>query len=88
MCRIYLSPGDFQSSETGVDPDKVDMSAGLLGHVTRGLGWDVPEAWYYLAKAHGLQGQKDKERECLLKALALSENRCIRDIGRAVGWCL
>ncbi|KIK96970.1 hypothetical protein PAXRUDRAFT_137268 [Paxillus rubicundulus Ve08.2h10] len=88
MCRIYLSPSNIQSSETGVDPDKVDLSAGLLGHVTRGLGWDIPEAWYYLAKAHGLQGQKDKERECLLKALALSENRCIRDIGRAVGWCL
>ncbi|KIJ67164.1 hypothetical protein HYDPIDRAFT_25637 [Hydnomerulius pinastri MD-312] len=89
MCRIYLSPSpSTQSSETGVDPDKVDLSAGLLGYITRGPGWDVPEAWYYLAKAHGLQGQKDKERECLTTALALSERRCIRDIGRAVGWCL
>ncbi|KAF9240835.1 hypothetical protein BU15DRAFT_87417 [Melanogaster broomeanus] len=84
MCRIYLS----QASETGVDLDKVDLAAGLLGYMTRGPGWNVPEAWYYLAKAHGLQGQKNKERECLTRALALSENRCIRDIGRAVGWCL
>ncbi|KAF9221151.1 TPR-like protein [Gyrodon lividus] len=88
MCRIYLSPGSSQSSETGVDPDKVDLSVGLLGYLTRGPGWDVPEAWYYLAKAHGLRGQKDEERECLTKALTLSEKRCIRDIGSAVGWCL
>lgn len=85
LCRIHLST---KSSTNGVDSDKVDLVAGLLGHVTRGPAWDVPEAWYYLAKAYGLQGRKDKERESLATALALSDHRSIRDIGRAVGWCL
>lgn len=85
LCRIHLST---KSTTNGVDSDKVDLVAGLLGHVTRGPGWDVPEAWYYLAKAYGLQGRKDKERESLATALALSDHRSIRDIGRAVGWCL
>ncbi|KAG2136578.1 uncharacterized protein EDB93DRAFT_1168404 [Suillus bovinus] len=85
LCRIHLST---KSSTDTVDSDKVDLVAGILGHVTRGPGWDVPEAWYYLAKAYGLQGLKDKERESLATALSLSDRRSIRDIGRAVGWCL
>ncbi|KAG1824753.1 uncharacterized protein BJ212DRAFT_1322207 [Suillus subaureus] len=85
LCRIHLST---KSSTDPVDSDKVDLVAGILGHVTRGPGWDVPEAWYYLAKAYGLQGRKDKERESLATALTLSDRRSIRDIGRAVGWCL
>jgi len=72
LCRIHLST---KSSADKVDSDKVDMVAGLLGHVARGSGWDVPEAWYYLAKAYGLQGRKDKERESLVTALALSDRR-------------
>ena len=75
-------------TRTPTHRDKVDLSAGLLRYITRFRGWDVPEAWYYLAKAYGLQGRKDEERECLVVALALSERRCIRDVGRAVGWCL
>src|SRR6266567_3520020 len=35
-------------------PD-VDLAAGMLGHLTKGRGWDVPEAWYYLARAYGMQ---------------------------------
>jgi tetratricopeptide (TPR) repeat protein len=85
LCRIHLST---KSSTGAVDSDKVDLVVGILGHITRGPGWDVPEAWYYLAKAYGLQGRKDKERESLTTALALSDQRSIRDIGRAVGWCL
>ncbi|KAG1743800.1 hypothetical protein EDB19DRAFT_1697006 [Suillus lakei] len=85
LCRIHLST---KSSTDAVSSDKADLVAGLLDHVTRGPGWDVPEAWYYLAKAYGLQGRKDKERESLTTALALSDRRSIRDIGRAVGWCL
>ncbi|KAL4066373.1 hypothetical protein V8B97DRAFT_1041251 [Scleroderma yunnanense] len=89
MCRIYLdSSTSKQSPDTDIDRDKVDLSAGLLRYITRSRGWDVPEAWYYLAKAYGLQGRKDEECECLVAALRLSERRCIRDVGRAVGWCL
>ena len=91
MCRVHLTPrSPSQSSESSADPDpdKVDLSAGLLRYMSRGPGWDVPEVWYFLAKAYGVRGQKENQRECLVTALSLSENRCIRDLGRAVGWCL
>ncbi|KAH7914927.1 hypothetical protein BJ138DRAFT_1133034 [Hygrophoropsis aurantiaca] len=89
LCRVYLSQVTSSSNEGApVDLDKVDLVAGMLSYVTRGAGWDVPEAWYYLAKAYGMQGRKEKERETLIAALALSEHRSIRDIGFAVGWCL
>jgi len=91
MCQIYLTPGlRSRSSESSADPDpdKVNLSAGLLEYMSRGPGWDVPEVWYFLAKAYGLRGQKDKQLECLTTALSLSESRSIRHLGCAVGWCL
>jgi hypothetical protein len=66
----------------------VDLAAGILSHLTRGTGWDVPEAWYFLAKAYRMQGRKESEMECLSLALKLSENRGIREIGAAIGWCI
>ncbi|KAJ3506279.1 hypothetical protein NLJ89_g6955 [Agrocybe chaxingu] len=66
-------------------PD-VDLAAGILAHLTKGRAWDVPEAWYFLAKAYGLQGRKAEERETLKLALELSEKRAVRDIGLALGW--
>ena len=66
----------------------MDLAAGLLSDLTKGLGWDVPEAWYFLAKAYKSQGRRDRERECLSFALSLSETRGVRDIGTALGWCL
>lgn len=70
------------------DKDNVDLAVGLLSALTKGPAWDVPEAWYFLAKMYGLQGRQDRERECLCYALTLSENRPLRDPGVAVGWCL
>ena len=52
------------------------------------MGWDVPEAWYFLAKMYAFQGRQDRERECLCFALTLSDNRPLRDPGAAIGWCL
>lgn len=66
----------------------VDLATGMLESLTHGTGWDIPEAWYLLAKAYGMQGRKGRERECLTYALSLSEVRGIRDTGSAVGWCL
>jgi hypothetical protein len=60
----------------------------MLETLTRGPGWDIPEAWYLLAKAYGMQNRKPRERECLVYALGLSEVRGIRDVGGAVGWSL
>ncbi|KAF7361444.1 hypothetical protein MSAN_01177500 [Mycena sanguinolenta] len=89
MCRLYLTPeGSSRSAEDEVDPNNVDLVAGMLAHLTRGPGWDVPEAWYFLAKAYGMQDRKDRERECLSLALQLSEQRGVREIASAVGWCI
>ncbi|KAG6885786.1 hypothetical protein C0993_009891 [Termitomyces sp. T159_Od127] len=90
LARLFLARHEAQadiSSETNSSND-VDLAAGLLSHLTRGNGWHVPEAWYYLAKAYGLQGRKKRERECLDFALLLSASRGIREIGAAVGWCI
>ena len=87
MCRVYLNPRPSSpSSDSNADPvpNKVDLSVGLLGYLSHGPGWDVPEVWYFLAKAYGLQGQKEKQLECLTTALSLTDNRCNRDLGRAV----
>ena len=91
LCRLYLtSPGASRrrTADGGIDPQNVDLASGLLSHLTSGPGWDVPEAWYYLAKAYGMQGRTAKEKECLRRALQLSEKRGIREIQSAVGWCL
>lgn len=65
----------------------VDLAAGMLSYLTKGKGWNVPEAWYYLAKAYGLQGRKEAEKKILRLALEFSERRGVRDIGSALGWC-
>ncbi|KAJ6632489.1 hypothetical protein B0H10DRAFT_1977554 [Mycena sp. CBHHK59/15] len=89
MCRLYLTPeGSSRAGEDEIDPNNVDLVAGMLAHLTRGPGWDVPEAWYFLAKAYGMQDRKDRERECLSLALQLSEQRGVRDVVSAVGWCI
>ncbi|KAJ6558200.1 hypothetical protein B0H19DRAFT_1028834 [Mycena capillaripes] len=89
MCRLYLTPeGSSRTAEDEVDPNNVDLVAGMLAHLTRGPGWDVPEAWYFLAKAYGMQDRKDRERECLSLALQLSEQRGVREVASAAGWCI
>ncbi|KIJ47909.1 hypothetical protein M422DRAFT_45616 [Sphaerobolus stellatus SS14] len=75
------------SSETPPQ-ENIDLAAGLLSGLTRGAGWDVPEAWYFLARANKLQGRLDRERECLNFALALAQERGVREITSAVGTCL
>lgn len=89
LCSLYLSPVT-NPTESSKEPDRgnVDLAAGLLSDLTKGQGWDVPEAWYFLANAYKLQGRRDRERECLSFALSLSETRGVRDISLALGWCL
>lgn len=86
LCQLYLtSSSSFLRSTTY---GAVDLAAGMLEELTRGAGWDIPEAWYLLAKAYKMQSRMDRERECLLFALGLAEVRGVRDVGAAIGWCL
>ena len=86
ICKVYLSSSS--GGMEGLDPDRVELAAGLLNDLTNGDGWDVPEAWYYLAKAAKMQGRIEKERECLIYALRLAEATRVREISDAVGWSL
>ncbi|KAG8959567.1 hypothetical protein FRC00_001448 [Tulasnella sp. 408] len=54
LAQQYLKPPpSLLSTPTVPSPSKenVDLAAGLLTGLTQGQGWDVPEAWYFLAKA-------------------------------------
>lgn len=86
LCHLYLTSNspNIRSISYGA----VDLAAGMLEELTRGVGWDVPEAWYLLAKSYSMQERKDRERDCLIFALSLAEVRGVRDIGTAIGWCL
>jgi len=85
LAQEHLKPG--LSSETPTKGN-IDLAAGLLTGLTQGQGWDVAEAWYFLAKACGFQKRKERERECLIYALKLQETKPIRPIGVAVPRCL
>ncbi|KAF7290669.1 hypothetical protein MIND_01307200 [Mycena indigotica] len=88
LCRIYLTPDEEADDEASIEPSTVDLVAGMLSHLSRGPGWDVPEVWFFLAKAYRLQRRKERERECLHLALQLSERRGVREVTSAVGWCI
>ncbi|TCD70384.1 hypothetical protein EIP91_003737 [Steccherinum ochraceum] len=90
LCRLYLTPHSDSSTskDLHLHRDNIDLAVGLLSDLTKGRGWDVSEAWYFLARGYKLQGRRDRERECLGFALTLSETRGVRDIGSSVGWCL
>ncbi|KAG5637480.1 hypothetical protein H0H81_004451, partial [Sphagnurus paluster] len=65
LARLYLSRHETKREKASatVSSAGVDLAAGMLSHLTHGNGWDVPEAWYYLAKAYALQGRRKRERE-------------------------
>lgn len=65
------------------------MSIGTLESFTRrSVGFDVPEAWYLLGKASGMQGRKERQRECLKEALRFDEGRPVRSLRVALPACL
>ncbi|KAJ3986517.1 hypothetical protein F5890DRAFT_984310 [Lentinula detonsa] len=90
LARLYLFPEETSRKKYKEEaiPENIDLAAGLLAHLTQGAAWDISEAWYFLAKAYGLQGRKERERDCLTLALKLSQNRGVRDLGAALGLCL
>ena len=62
-----------------------DRAYMLLATLTRlGSGWDHPEAWLTLARAHELSTQVDKAKQALWWVVELEENQPIRpfsDVG-------
>jgi hypothetical protein len=93
LSEQYLHPSAGQSFSLVKDVSEarrgaVDLAVGMLSSFTKGVGWDVPEAWYLLAKAVGMQGQKGRQRVCLTYALVLVEGNPIRDLRVALGFVL
>ncbi|KIY44641.1 hypothetical protein FISHEDRAFT_50937 [Fistulina hepatica ATCC 64428] len=88
LCRIYLDDKTLNLTENTVTSDNVDLAAGILSRLTKAPAWDVPEAWFFLARAYTLQGRKDRAQECLKLALTLAKHRGVREISKAIGWCI
>ncbi|EXJ83873.1 hypothetical protein A1O1_07501 [Capronia coronata CBS 617.96] len=56
-----------------------DRAYGLLSTLTKlGSGWDNPEAWFALARAHELGGEIDRAKEILWWCVELEDTRPIR----------
>lgn len=86
---LVLDPDSAQAvvrlAESFIDSKQYDMAHGLLNSYTQGKGWDVPEAWYFLAKAcEGQGGRHARVRECLLYALQLEKGRTCRPLAGAI----
>ncbi|RPB04198.1 hypothetical protein L873DRAFT_1667629, partial [Choiromyces venosus 120613-1] len=57
-----------------------NRAMGLLQQLTNSpRGWDVPEAWFALAKAYELAGEIERSKSALWKCVALEDCRGIRE---------
>ena len=86
MHTVHLSQVYLTLVKEGIsEVDNIDLVVGMLSDLIQGLGWDVPEAWYSLGKAHGMHGMHDQKCECLNFALCLllsfwKHNMCEKSI--------
>ncbi|EJT98203.1 hypothetical protein DACRYDRAFT_71263 [Dacryopinax primogenitus] len=81
-------PASVHLAQQYLGINSADLASGLLMAITQGSGWDVAEAWYFLAKACEKLGRRERERECLVYALRLEESKPIRPLGTTVPRCL
>lgn len=68
-------------AEVYLKTKQADLAHGLVNSLTQGRGWDVAEAWFFLAKTCEAQGDRsDRVKECLLFALQLEKCRTCRPL--------
>jgi hypothetical protein len=68
-----------------------DRAFGLLSALTKlGAGWNYSEAWFALARAYELSGQKGRARDVLWWCVELEEGRALRgwEVVNAGGYVL
>ena len=80
-----------QSGKKETTPEQLSRLAAreraymLLSTLTRlGSGWDNPEAWLGLARAHELSGQPQKAKEALWWVVGLEDGKSVRSLGDAL----
>ncbi|KAF8603292.1 hypothetical protein BDV93DRAFT_493559 [Ceratobasidium sp. AG-I] len=94
LAQIFLNLGNGGAEgqrEGEAETDRasaIDMTVGMLNQLTQGAGWDSAEAWYLLGRASGLQGRRERQRECLAHALRLEEGKTVRGVRSVLPRCL
>ncbi|KAJ1653565.1 hypothetical protein IWQ61_006333 [Dispira simplex] len=69
-CRVHLARAYLRIGKTAI-------ATGLLQDITRGLGWDVAEAWTLLSQTMLQSGNADMASDYLLFALELENTKPI-----------
>lgn len=78
-------PAVVHMSELYLKKEQADLAHGLLNPLTQARGWDIAEAWYYLAKVCEAQGGRlERSHECLLFALKLEKGRACRPLHEVI----
>ncbi|KAN0060128.1 hypothetical protein ACQY0O_008102 [Thecaphora frezii] len=80
----YSSAAEASLSDKAQDLSAVSLAEGLLTSVTLGNGWDVSEAWLFLARAVQRSNRTARARTCLEYALMLENTKPIRPLGLAL----
>lgn len=92
LAQIFLNNSGTEVQREGqAQTDRasaIDMAVGMLNQVTQGAGWDAAEAWYLLGRATGMQGRRERQRECLAHALRLEEGKTVRSVRHVLPRCL
>ncbi|KAG9298511.1 hypothetical protein G9A89_016508 [Geosiphon pyriformis] len=57
---------------------EIELGKGVLESITKGNGWDCPEAWFYLGKACEATNRIQQTKDCFWHALALEETKPVR----------
>lgn len=66
-----------------------DRAYGLLRGLTGlGSGWDLPEAWFAMARAHEEGGEAERAKDALWWCVELEEGRGVRGWGECGGYII
>jgi predicted Zn-dependent protease len=84
LLRPDYPPGAVGVARLHVAAGAVDLAHSLLSQLVQDRGWDVPEAWFALARVCERQDRHARARECLLYALQLERTRTCRALPDAL----
>ncbi|CAD6888638.1 unnamed protein product [Tilletia controversa] len=80
----FASAADATTSVTAKEVSATSLAEGLLTSVTATNGWDVPEAWLFLAQVAQRTDRTPRAREYLQYALGLEDTKPVRPLEAAL----